>query len=136
MKMLTSSINQNVHENYEIKVCEDEKDIKEKNCVNKNNIINTFVNDDGNKTSENYPHSSKNLNKIKKEGKYILYKYNLIIDKNNTMEGFGKKTESKRENKEDCEKKSSKESGKEGDPIEDEGERMIADFMKKKERDC
>ena len=67
---------QNVHENYEIKVCEDEKDIKEKNCVNKNNIINTFVNDDGNKTSENYPHSSKNLNKIKK--KVNIYYINII----------------------------------------------------------
>ena len=124
MKMLTLSINQNVHDNFE------------KCSVDNNNIINTFVNDNGNKSPENHPHSSKNLNKIKKEGKYILYKYNLIIDKNNLMEGFGRKTESKRKNKEDYEKKCPKESGEEGDHIKDYREKMISDFMEKKERDC
>jgi elongation factor P--beta-lysine ligase len=47
------------------------------------------------KVLKNYPHSSKNLNKIKKEGMYILYKYNLIIDKNNLMEGLEEKLNQK-----------------------------------------
>ena len=42
------------------------KRYKIKKSVDNNNILNIFVNNDGNK---NYPHSSKNLNKIKKESK-------------------------------------------------------------------
>ena len=52
MKMLTLSINQNVHDNFE------------KCSVDNNNIINTFVNDNGNKSPENHPHSSKNKKKV------------------------------------------------------------------------
>lgn len=122
---------QNAHKNYEIKECEDEKDIEEKGNADSNNIINTFANNNDNKS---YPHSSENLNNINKEGKNILYKYNLIIDINNLMEGFGRKNESKRENKEDHEKKSPKENGEEGDPIQDEEEKMISDFMEKKRK--
>ena len=114
--------------------CWDEKDIKEKYSVDNNNSINTFFNDNGNKSPENYPHSSKNLNKIKKEGMYILYKYNLIIDKNNLIEGFWRRTELKRKNKEDYEKKCPKESREEGDQIKDDGEKMISDFMEKKRK--
>ena len=50
------------------------------------------------------------------------------------MEGFGRKTESKRKNKEDYEKKCPKESGEEVDHIKDDGEKMISDFMEKKRK--
>ena len=50
------------------------------------------------------------------------------------MEGFGRKNESKRENKEGHEKKSPKENGEEGDLIQDEEEIMISDFMEKKRK--
>ena len=92
-----------IHNNYQIKMCEDENDIRENTGIDNNNIINTFINFDVNKSSKNYPHSSINLNKLKKEGKYIFYEYNLIIDKNNIIIGGSIKTKSKRENKKDYE---------------------------------
>mgnify|MGYP006873137987 FL=1 len=92
-----------IHNNYQIKMCEDENDIRENTGIDNNNIINTFINFDVNKSSKNYPHSSTNLNKLKKEGKYIFYEYNLIIDKNNIIIGGSIKTKSKRENKKDYE---------------------------------
>ena len=44
------------------------------------------------------------------------------------MEGFGRKTESKRKNKEDYEKKCPKESGEEGDHIKDYREKRNERF--------
>jgi len=120
-------------ENYPIRECEYEKDIKENNS-NDDNIINTFINNDDNKNYGNYPLSLKNLDLFEKEGKNILYKYNLIIDKTNIMEGSRKRIESKRENKEDYDIKSSKKDGEEGDLIEEEEEKMISDFMEKKRK--
>ena len=50
------------------------------------------------------------------------------------MKVYGKRTESKRENKKDYDKKSSKGDGEEGHLNEDEEVKMISDFMEKKRK--